>query len=54
MLSSCFSSNGAFNDILDDTNAMESHNRVSKGTTPDILKVALMTTYKLDMAASRP
>ena len=36
------------------TNAVESHNRCSKGSSPDILKVALMATYmyKIDMAAT--
>ena len=52
MLSSCFSTNGAFDEIPSDTNAVESHNRISKGTNPDILKVALMTTYKVDMVAA--
>lgn len=52
MLSSCFSTNSAFETIPDDTNAVESHNRVSKGTTPDILKVAMLTTYKVDMSAA--
>ena len=33
---------------------VESHNRISKGTSgsPDFLKVALMTTYKVDMAVA--
>ena len=31
---------------------MESHNRPSKASSPDILKVALMSTYKVDMAAT--
>ena len=44
--------NHAFDDIPSDTNAVESHNRVSKGSAPDVLKVALMTTYKVDMAAA--
>ena len=52
MLSSCFSTNRAFDEIPSDTNAVESHNRVSKGSAPDVLKVALMTTYKIDMAAA--
>ena len=52
MLCSCFSSNDAFPEIPSDTNAVESHNRISKGTSPDVLKVALMTTYKVDMAAA--
>ena len=34
------------------TNAVESHNRTSKRSSADILKVALMSTYKLDMAAA--
>lgn len=32
--------------------AAESHNRCSKGSSPDILKVVLMATYKIDMAAA--
>lgn len=42
----------AFDEIPDTTNAVESHNCCSKGSSPDILKVALMATYKLDMAAA--
>ena len=34
------------------TNAVESHNRLCKGATPDVLNVAMMSTYKLDMAAA--
>ena len=41
-----------FNLLPNSTNAVESHNRCSKGTAPDILKVALLSTYKKDMAAS--
>lgn len=43
---------GVFNSLPNSTNAVESHNRCSKGTAPDILKVALLSTYKQDMAAS--
>ena len=52
MLASCFSSNSAFDTIPDITNAVESHNRLSKGPSVDILKVAMMNTYKVDMAAA--
>ena len=33
------------------TNAVESYNRCSKTEKPDILKMAMMYTYKVDMAA---
>ena len=33
-------------------NAVESYNRCSKTEKPDILKVAMMYTYKVDMAAA--
>ena len=52
MLCSCLSSNAVFDALPDTTNAVESHNRASKGHNPDILKVALMNTYKIDMKAS--
>ena len=52
MLCSAVSTNTAFDEIPDITNAVESHNRCSKGSSPDILKVALMATYKIDMAAA--
>ena len=32
------------------TNAVESHNRLSKVQKPEILRVAMLTTYKVDMA----
>ena len=51
MLCSCFT-NDAFAEIPSDTNVVKSHNRISKGTPPDVLKVALMTMYKVDMAAA--
>ena len=41
-----------FDKIPDTTNAVESPNRCSKGSSPDILKVALMSTYKIDMVAA--
>ena len=34
------------------TNAVESHNRLSKIDKPEILCVALLTTYKIDMASA--
>ena len=43
---------GVFQSTPNDTNAVESHNHCSKGSKPDILKVALMSTYKVDMAAA--
>lgn len=52
MLCSVASTNTAFDKIPNTTNAVESHNRCSKGSSPDILKVALMATYKIDMAAA--
>ncbi len=51
MLCSAYSKNGTFKDLPDTTNAVESHNRVSKGRSPDILGVAMMATYKVDFAA---
>ena len=33
-------------------NAVESHSRLSKGATQDVLSVTMMTTYKLDMPAA--
>lgn len=38
--------------VPNSTDAVESHNRASKGSSPDILRVALMSTYKVDMAAA--
>ena len=32
------------------TNAVESHNRLSKNGKPDILRVAMMSMYKIDMS----
>lgn len=52
MLCACCSDNKAFQQLPETTNAVESHNRTSKRSTADILKVALMSTYKLDMAAA--
>ena len=34
------------------TNAVESHNRLSKSTTVDPLDVAMLSTYKTDMVAA--
>ena len=34
------------------TNAVESHNRLSKGTSPDPLEIAMLATYKTDMVAA--
>lgn len=44
MFASCFSSKSAFDAIPDNTNAVESHNRLSNGPSLDILKVAMMNT----------
>ena len=52
MLCSAASTSAVFNKIPDTTNTVKSHNRSSKGSSPDILKVALMSTYKIDMAAA--
>ena len=38
--------------LLSSTNTAESLYRVSKGKHPDVLKVALMTTYKVDMTCA--
>ena len=34
------------------TNAVESHNRLSKVDRPEILRVAMLTTYKVDMSVA--
>lgn len=34
------------------TNVVESHNRLSKGTSPDPLEIAMLATYKTDMVAA--
>lgn len=52
MLCACYSDNKAFQLLPETTNAVESHNRASKRKSADILKVALMSTYKRDMAAA--
>lgn len=41
-----------FQNIPNSTNAVESHNRLSKLSKPEILCAALLTTYKVDMAAA--
>lgn len=41
-----------FKKLPNSTNAVESYNWLCIGATPDVLSVALMTTYKLDMAAA--
>ena len=40
-----------FNDLPTSTNAVESHNQLSKNNQPEILGLALLTTYKVDMAS---
>ena len=54
MLLSAFSemTSSTFLKLPNSTNAVESHNRLSKGTSQDVLSVAMMTTYKLDMSAA--
>ena len=41
-----------FTALPNTTNAVESHNRLSKTTHPEILKVAMLTTYKVDMSVT--
>ena len=38
------------NRLPSSTNAVKSHNRLSKGTTTDVLRVAMMSTYRIDMS----
>ncbi len=45
-------SNEVFNRLPDSTNAVEAHNRLSKGSSPEVLQVALLSTYKVDMSAT--
>ena len=54
MLSSHFSTmtNEQFKTLPNSTNAVESHNRLSKTPKPEILSAAMLTTYKVDMAAA--
>ena len=54
MLSPCFADmdKETFKKLPNSTNAVESYNRCSKQPKPDILKVAMLYTYKLDMAAA--
>lgn len=54
MLSPCFAdmSEETFKKLPNSTNAVESYNRCSKHNKPDILKVAMLHTYKLDMATA--
>ena len=42
----------SFMKLPSSTNAVESYNRISKQQKPDILKVAMMYTYRQDMAAA--
>ncbi len=53
MLCSSYSTNEAFDEIPCTTNAVESHNRAFKTTTPSILKVALMETYNIDIGYAK-
>ena len=52
MLSHHFSvmSEQQFQSLPNTTNAVESHNRLSKADQPEILKIAMLTTYKIDMS----
>lgn len=54
MLSHHFSamSEEEFKSLPTSTNAVESHNQLSKVDKPEILSVALLTTYKIDMASA--
>ena len=54
MLASCCSemNETTFSSTPSTTNAVESHNHCSKSDKPDILKVPIMPTYKIDMAAT--
>ena len=54
MLSPCFAdmNEETFKRLPGSTNAVESYNRCSKTEKPDILKVAMMYTYKVDIAAA--
>lgn len=39
-----------FRTLPTSTNTVESHNRLSKADKPEILRVAMLITYKVDMA----
>ena len=54
MLSSATSSmdSASFASLPSSTNAVESLHRATKQKYPDVLKVALMTAYKFDMACT--
>ena len=54
MLSSAYSEmdSSTFLRLPNSTNAVESHNWLCKGATPDTLSVALMAVYKIDMATA--
>ncbi len=52
MLLSCFSTNNDFAETPNDTNTVESQNRISKGSSLHVLKVALIIMYKMDLAAA--
>ena len=41
-----------FNKLPTSTNAVEAYNRLSKGPSQDSLEIAMMATYKTDMAAA--
>lgn len=41
-----------FNRLPDSTNAVEAHNRLSKGSSPKVLQVALLSTYRVDVSAA--
>ena len=48
----CSMSPSTFLSLPSSTNAVESLHRMAKGKSPDILKVALMSVYKNDMASA--
>lgn len=52
MLSACHAAmdKDIFDHLPSFTNVVKSHNRLSKGSNPDVLGVTLMSTYKIDMS----
>ena len=53
MLSGMFSKMGSslFASLPTYTNTVEAYNRISKSSTPELLNIALLMTYKEDMLA---
>ena len=48
----CSMDTSTFSSLPSSTNAVESLHRTAKGKHPDVLKVALMSVYKTDMASA--